>query len=158
VSLDQLTALSIVRVWSGRPRYPRRAEGEADMANTLIECCVSEAHARAVVAEFQDVFPTPGEVRNQAANLREQFEPKKSVCPECEGSGFVSRTIRGQDYATPCACRRRNFVKPAQPAIEFPGTKLKLVDARGKKTQQRSLLRKHRALGGTSGEQRGETE
>ena len=92
MNLDQLTALSIVRILSGRPRYPRRAEGEADMANTLMECCVSEAHARAVVAEFQDVFPTPGEVRSQAANLRDRFDSKRPACPECQGSGFVSRT------------------------------------------------------------------
>jgi hypothetical protein len=56
------------------------------MAYTLIECCVSEAHARAVVAEFQDGFPTPGEVRTQATNLKSKFGEKKptEVCEHCK--------------------------------------------------------------------------
>jgi hypothetical protein len=48
-------------------------------------------HARAVVSEFQDAFPTPGEVSSQAANLRDRFASKMPVSPECQASGFISR-------------------------------------------------------------------
>jgi hypothetical protein len=124
VSLDQLTALSIVRNLSGRPRYPRRAEGEADMANTLMESCVNEEHARATIAEFQDAFPTPGEVRSQAARTRDKFELKRPVCPKCEGSGWEVVTLKNGDTAArPCVCRRPAAVRPAQPPIEFPRRK-----------------------------------
>jgi hypothetical protein len=108
----------------------RRAEGEADMAYTLMECCVSGAHARAVVAEFQEDFPTPGEVRTQAANISEKFGgSQKPVCPECTGFGWVIRTriVKGREYsgAAECVCRRPVNGKSAAPPIEFPGTRTK---------------------------------
>jgi hypothetical protein len=130
VSLDHLTALSIVRTLSGRPRYPRHAEGEANMANTLMECCLNEAYARAVVAEFQENFPTPAEVRTQAANIAHKFGGgKTTVCDECSGSGWVSRTriMKGCEYsyADKCVCRQPVNGKSAGPPIEFPRTRTK---------------------------------
>ena len=66
------------------------------MANTLMECCLSEAHARAVIAEFSDAFPTPGDVRGVAYNTRNKFQKQmKEVWPALQGSGFVSKTIKG---------------------------------------------------------------
>jgi hypothetical protein len=67
--------------------------------NTLVECCISEAHARAVFAEFQDEFPTVGELRSQAARLRDRFEVKKPVCAECQGSGWAIVALQNGDTA-----------------------------------------------------------
>jgi hypothetical protein len=126
LSLEPVTALSILRTLHARSGYPRKAEGEADMANALMECCVNEAHARAVVAEFRGNFPTRDELSNQAANLSDKFKEKKAVCEQCQGSGWVIRkkTVNGQEIegAARCVCRQPSqqpAAKPASPPIEF---------------------------------------
>jgi hypothetical protein len=64
-----------VQQLSGLKDYPPYAAGADRLANELVACAVSVEHAKAVVEYFDDVCPTPRELRDVAANLREKYAP-----------------------------------------------------------------------------------
>ena len=70
------TAVALIRMLSGSPGYPFHAEGEARMAEVLMECTVSMDHARKVIDEFDADFPTIEQLRNTTFRLKEQFVPR----------------------------------------------------------------------------------
>lgn len=145
MSLDYKTVLECVRDLDGLAFYPRSVRAQNNMISTLMECCVSVEHVRATLAEFQYKFPIPGEVRSQAARLRDRFEVKKPVCAECQGSGWaIVMRQNGDTGAKRCACwpaaakpESPATVKPAQTPIELPGAKTKTQVAEGKTAMEK---------------------
>ena len=69
-------ALTLVRKQlTGLRGYNDRPEAEALLAAAIQETCISVDHARAVLATFDHLCPTPREIKDTAHSLRPKFEP-----------------------------------------------------------------------------------
>jgi hypothetical protein len=75
-AVQQEVALGLIQFHlSGFRAYPPSEAGEKVFARGLQECCVSVAHAEAVLKSFDQSFPTLKELFDTAHNLREKFLP-----------------------------------------------------------------------------------
>lgn len=104
--------------------YPSTTDGLGALIDVLIEHAPTEAAAKAVIAECQDLdrCPDVGVIKRIALSLRQQeheppwVAPTRGGCPHCHGLGFVSFTRlaydpRHQPYQAaccrPCSCRAK---------------------------------------------------
>jgi hypothetical protein len=88
--------------------FPRRAEGIAELIDTLVECARSEPHAKHVITRLLDSpeCPTPADIRRIAWDLIEsQAEEQRARCPICHGVGYVIVERGCYTGADPCSCR-----------------------------------------------------
>jgi len=71
-------ALELVRHYiAGLRGYNPQPQVEARFAETIQEACVSVGHARHVLSQFEDICPTPKEIKESAFNSRDAFLPKR---------------------------------------------------------------------------------
>ena len=73
-NVDFFVAKALFQALSGFRGYPKAGPGEDHFVEAFQSSVVSVAHARAVVASFDGLMPTIREIRDQAFNLRPQFE------------------------------------------------------------------------------------
>lgn len=76
VIADQIAVMKVRAYLAGLRGYPFHKEGESLLARTIQECAVSLAHADAILETFDNLCPTPREIKDVAFNLRSRFEPK----------------------------------------------------------------------------------
>lgn len=72
ISVDK--ALSCIRSLDGSPGYPFHHEAEVRMAEVLSHEAESEAHAEAIIAEFDNGFPTAAQIKAAAKDLAEKCQ------------------------------------------------------------------------------------
>lgn len=83
-AVHETVAVVLVKEYlAGLRGYNPMKEAEALLAHTVQSACVSVDHAKAVLGSFDEVCPTPREIKDVALNTRERHLPPKPP-PEVE--------------------------------------------------------------------------
>ena len=98
--------------------YPHSADKIEALA-TVLQTAQSQEHLERVVRNFESIetlkeFPQLSEFRRLIFNLREPTEPDLESCPDCGGTGYISRITNGFEHASPC--HRCNRAQPPMPS------------------------------------------
>jgi hypothetical protein len=93
---------------SGLRGYPFHPEGEAALADVLLKTCQDEERARSIVALFDDVCPSPRDLRFMAADLGGLDAPPAGcfTCMDPTGPDSWYPFVVMGNGAKRCSCKR----------------------------------------------------
>lgn len=87
---DKIAVMLVKQHLAGLRGYPTLKEGESQLVRTLQGAALSVQHAEATLETFDDICPTPREIKDTAFNLRPKFEPpQKSNVEKWREQGYT---------------------------------------------------------------------